>query len=293
MAGEQRRGAAAVLAQARRSPYAMVGLAIYAIFIGVGLTADLIAPYDPTAILFTPDHHLAASLAPSFAHPLGTTNLGHDIFSQLLLGTQPSLTVGFMAAIAVSGIGTIVGLIAGFFGSWADRLLMRTADVLLGLPFLPFVIVLVSLLGSSTLVIAGAVAVLLWPNVARVIRAQTMVLARHGYVDAARIGGAGEWWILVRHVAPGVLPLSFLYGTVAVGWAILTQASVSFLGFGGSNLVSWGTMLEDAYANQALNRGQITWFLPPGLCIVLVVLAGFLISRGYESLLFPRLADES
>jgi peptide/nickel transport system permease protein len=293
MAVETPRGVAAVLAQARRSPYAIVGLAIYAVFIAVGLSADILAPYDPAAILFTPDHQLAASLAPSLAHPLGTTNLGHDIFSELLLGTQPSLAVGLIAAVAVSGIGTILGLIAGFFGGWADRALMRLADVLLGLPFLPFVIVLVSLLGSSTMVIAGAVAVMLWPNVARVVRAQTMVLARHGYVDAARIGGAGEWWILLRHVAPGVLPLTFLYGTVAVGWAILTQASVSFLGFGDSNLISWGTMLEDAYANQALNRGQVAWFLPPGICIVLVVLAGFLISRGYESLLFPRLGDDT
>jgi peptide/nickel transport system permease protein len=94
------------------------------------------------------------------------------------------------------------------------------------------------------------------------------------------------------HIAPNVLPLSFLYGTIAVGWAILTQASVSFLGFGDADIISWGTMLQDAYASQALDRGQYAWFVPPGICIVLLVLAGFFISRGYEELLFPKLRDE-
>src|SRR3954462_7494369 len=122
-----------------RSGYALAGFAIYAVFLVGALGADWLAPHDPTEILFTPDMQLAASLPPGPGFPLGTTNLGRDVFSQLVLGTRPSLLVGLMAALAVSSIGTIVGLLAGFFGGWVDRVLMRLADVVLGLPFLPFV----------------------------------------------------------------------------------------------------------------------------------------------------------
>ena len=273
-------------------PYAVTGALIYLAFLLVGIVAPLLAPYDPTEILFTDDGNLAASLPPSAEHLLGTTNLGRDVFSQLVLGTQPSLVVGLSAAVAVAVVGTLVGLLAGYFGGWVDALLMRITDVLLGMPFLPFVIVVIALLGPALRNIVAAVALLLWPNAARIIRSQVLTLKQRQFIEAARVTGANEWTILFVHIAPSVLPFSALYGAFAVGWAILAQASVSFLGFGGSDTVSWGTMLQDAYASQALDRGQYAWFIPPGLCIVLVVLAGFLLSRGYEELLFPKLRDD-
>lgn len=275
-----------------REPYAVVGLSIYLVFLVVGLLAPALAPFDPMEILFTDDGQLAASLPPGAEHLLGTTNLGRDVFSQLVLGTRPSLLVGLSAAVVVATVGTLVGLLAGYFGGWVDALLMRVTDVLLGMPFLPFVIVVIALLGPDLRNVVASVALLLWPNAARVIRAQVLTLKERQFVEAARVTGAGEWTILFVHVAPSVLPFSALYGAFAVGWAILAQASVSFLGFGGSDVVSWGTMLQDAYASQGLDRGQYAWFVPPGLCIVAVVLAGFLVSRGYESLLFPKLRDD-
>jgi len=287
----RRQGRLAALAAQLRDPYALAGVSIYAAFLLVAAFADQLAPYDPTEILFAADGELAASLPPSAGHLLGTTQLGRDVFSQLLIGARPSLFVGLTAALAVGAVGTVAGLVAGYLGGIADRVLMRLADIVLGLPFLPFVIVVVALLGPSLQHIVLAVALLLWPNAARVIRSQVLTLAQRQFVEAARVTGAGEWRIMLVHIAPNILPLSFLYGTIAVGWAILAQASVSFLGFGDSDSVSWGTMLQDAYASQALDRGQYAWFVPPGLCIVLVVLAGFLISRGYEELLFPRLRD--
>lgn len=271
------------------NPFTATGVLIYAVFIAAGLCAGWLAPYDPTEILMTDDGQLAASLPPSAAHWLGTTSMGRDLFSQLILGVRPSLLVGLSAALAVTSIGTAVGLVAGYFGGWVDQVLMRLSDVVLGLPFLPFVIVLASLLGPSNGNIILAVAILLWPNAARVVRAQVLTLMQRGFIDAARVTGAGHARIIAVHVAPNVLPLSFLYGSVAVGWAILTQASVAFLGFGDSEVISWGYMLQDAYASQALSSGQYIWFVPPGLCIVLVVLAGFFLSRGYENLLFPKL----
>lgn len=274
-----------------RDPFALAGLVIYLVLVVVALLADRIATHDPTEILFTADGNLAASLPPGGAFWLGTTSLGRDIFSQLVLGSRPSLLVGVTAAAAVALLGTLIGILAGYLGGATDRLLMRLADVLLGLPFLPSVIVVVAILGPDLRNIVLAVAVLLWPNAARVIRAQVLTLSQRQFVEAARVTGAGDLRIMLVHVAPNVIPLSFLYGSIAVGWAILTQASVSFLGFAPSDLVSWGTMLQDAYASQALDRGQYAWFLPPGICIVLVVLAGFLVSRGYEEFLYPKLGE--
>ena len=289
--GARLAGTLAVLGSQLRNPYAFIGVAIYVVFVLVAAFAGRLAPYDPTDILFTADGQLAASLPPSAEHLLGTTQLGRDVFSQLVLGARPSLVVGITAAIAVASISTAVGLLSGYLGGVIDRLLMRLADIVLGLPFLPSVIVMVALLGPSLRNMISAIVLLLWPNAARVIRSQVLTLAQRQFVEAARVTGASEWRIMLVHIAPNVLPLSFLYGSIAVGWAILAQASVSFLGFGGSDIISWGTMLQDAYASQALDRGQYAWFVPPGLCIVLVVLAGFFISRGYEELLFPRLKD--
>jgi peptide/nickel transport system permease protein len=122
-----------------------------------------------------------------------------------------------------------------------------------------------------------------------VIRSQVLTLRERAYVEAARVTGASAWRILFVHIAPNILPLSFVYAAIAIGWAIITEASVSFLGFGDSTSVSWGMMLQDAFTSQALSRGQYAWFVPPGICIILVVVAGFFISRGYEEVFMPRL----
>lgn len=274
-----------------RDPFAATGMLIYLTFTLVAIFADVLATHDPLEILFKPDGSLVASVAPGREHLLGTTNLGRDIFSQLVIGTRSALIVGLMAAVVVALIGTVVGLVSGFFGGWPDAVLMRIADVALGIPFLPFVILMAGFLGPKTSNVILGIALLLWPNTARVIRSQVLTVRERAFVEAARVTGASTWRILFVHVAPNILPLSFLYGSIAVGWAILTEASIAFLGFGPSDKVSWGYMLQDAYASQALSRGNYNWFVPPGICIVLVVVAGFFISRGYEEVLFPKLKD--
>jgi peptide/nickel transport system permease protein len=274
-----------------RDPFALAGLAIYLAFAVVAIFADQIATHDPLEILFQANGRVARSLPPSAAHFLGTTSLGRDIFSQLVYGTRAALSVGLSAAIAVALIGTLVGLVAGYFGGWLDSLLMRLADVALSIPFLPFVIVLTAFLRPNLGNVVLAVAVLLWPNTARVIRSQVLTVRERSYVEAARVTGASDLRILFVHVAPNILPLSFLYGSIAIGWAILTEASVSFLGFGDATTVSWGYMLQDAFTSQALSRGAYNWFVPPGIAIILVVVSGFFLARGYEEVLFPKLRD--
>jgi peptide/nickel transport system permease protein len=272
-----------------RDPFAFAGIAIYVVFALVAIFADQLAPLDPMEILFTQAGKLAANLPPGPEFLLGTTNLGRDIYGELIHGTRSALAVGLSAAVVVASVGTIVGLVAGYFGGWVDSILMRIADMALSLPFLPFVIVLTGFLGASTSNIVFAVALLLWPNSARVIRSQVLTVRERAYVEAARVTGASPWRILFVHIAPNILPLAFVYAAIAIGWAIVTEASVSFLGFGDSTNVSWGYMLQDAFSSQALSRGQYAWFVPPGVCIILVTVAGFFISRGYEEVFMPRL----
>lgn len=283
------RSVRAILGFLRAEPFAVAGLAIYAVILLVAIFADQLAPYDPKAILKV-GSRVARYLPMSAAHWFGTTSSGRDVLSQLIFGTRSALTVGLTAALAVVAIGTLLGLLAGYLGGWADRVITFLADIVLGLPFLPFMLVLAALTRPGTGVVIFTVAALLWPNTARVIRAQVLSLRERAWVEAARMTGCSQTRIMFVHVLPQVLPLAALYGSVAIGWAILAEASASFLGFGDPAAMSWGVMLQDAYANQALSRGAWNWFAPPGAAIMAMVLAGFLISRGSEKLLFPKLS---
>jgi peptide/nickel transport system permease protein len=273
----------------QRDPLALIGLALMVFFVVVAILAPVIAPYQPQQNIEDEAGIWLANKKPSAEFRLGTTNLGRDIFSQLVYGARPAILVGFSAALAVSLIGTIVGLLAGYFGGWVDTLLMRLADVAFGIPFLPFIIVLSAFRAPSLWNVVLAMAALLWRDSARVIRSQVLVIREQAFVSAAKVSGASHLRIVFMYIAPSILPLTFLYGSLAIGWAILTEASVSFLGFGDPNVVSWGFMLQDAFQSQALSRGAFYWFIPPGVCIMLTVMAGFFIGRGYEEVLFPRL----
>ena len=272
----------------QRDRLALTGLIILVFFILVAVFAPLIAPYDPLEVI-QKDGIWLANEKPSPAYLLGTTNLGRDIFSQLVFGSRAALMVGFSAAVAVSLIGTVIGLMAGYFGGWVDMILMRLADVAFGIPFLPFIIVLAAFMEPNIWNVVIAMSVLLWRDTGRVIRSQVLVIKEQAFVSAARVSGATDFRILFMYIAPSILPLTFLYGSLAIGWSILTEASVSFLGFGDPDVVSWGFMLQDAFNSQALSRGAFYWIIPPGICIMLTVMAGFFIGRGYEEVLFPRL----
>ncbi|MFW6096949.1 MAG: ABC transporter permease [Chloroflexota bacterium] len=277
-----------ILEVLQRDRLALIGAILYIFFIAVAIFAPYIAPFGPLEVVEENGIWLANE-PPSERFPLGTTNLGRDIFSQLVYGTRTALLVGFSAAVAVALTGTIVGLVAGYYGGWVEAGLMRLADVAFGIPFLPFIIVLVAFMEPSIWNIVIAMALLLWRDTGRVIRSQVLVVKEKAFVSAARISGASDRRIIFLYIAPSILPLSFLYGSLAIGWAILTEASVSFLGFGDPQAVSWGFMLQDAFVSQALSREAWYWIIPPGVAIMLSVMAGFFIGRGFEEVLFPRL----
>ncbi|GAB7090539.1 MAG: ABC transporter permease [Halorubrum sp.] len=265
-------------------------------FVAVAVLAPFIAPHQPFDRQYETDAEIIIAdwKDPSFMsaeseYLLGTTAEGFDIFSQLVYGSRAALLVGLVAAVFTAGIGTLVGLTAGYYGGKIDDTLMRIVDFLYGMPLLPTVIILVALLGPSLWNILFAIIVLQWRSTARVIRSQALSLRERPFVKAAQVAGASDWHIISRHLAPNVLPLSFLYGAFAIAWAILTEAGVSFIGLGDPNTVSWGTMLQSSRAYAALDFGVWWWFVPPGICIGLVVISGFLIGRGYEEITNPEL----
>ncbi len=287
----------------QRDKMALLGLVIFAIFALVAIFAPQLAPNDPLTPLKNnegdwikdampywlaePGEDVAEGYINSFT--LGTTNIGRDIFSQLIHGSRSALLVGFSAAAAVAIIGTVIGLLAGYYGGWIDTILMRAADVAFGIPFIPFIIVISAFFDPSIWNVVIAMALLLWRDTGRVIRSQVLVIKEQAFVSAARVSGASNLRIIFVYIAPSILPLSFLYGSFAIAWAILTEASVSFLGFSDPETISWGFMLQDAFNSLALSREAFYWIVPPGLCIMLTVMAGFFIGRGYEEVLFPRL----
>ncbi len=287
----------------QRDRMALFGLIVFAIFALVAIFAPILAPNDPLTPLknnegdwikdalpywlAAPGEDAAEGYSNNFL--LGTTNIGRDIFSQLIHGSRAALLVGFSAAAAVAVIGTVIGLLAGYYGGWVDTILMRAADVAFGIPFIPFIIVIAAFFDPSIWNVVIAMAILLWRDTGRVIRSQVLVIKEQAFVSAARVSGASNLRIIFVYIAPSILPLSFLYGSFAIAWAILTEASVSFLGFSDPETISWGFMLQDAFLSLALTRGAFYWIIPPGLCIMLTVMAGFFIGRGYEEVLFPRL----
>lgn len=265
-------------------------------FILVAIFAPYIATHKPLKRQFQGDAGIliAKWVKPSIlgndtAYILGTTASGFDIFSQLVYCTRAALMVGLIAAVFTAGIGTLVGLVAGYYGGKVDDALMRLVDFLYGMPMLPTVIVLVAVLGPNLWNIIFALIILQWRSTARVIRSQALSLRERPFVKAAEVAGASDWHIISRHLAPNVLPMTFLYGSFAIAWAILTEAGVSFIGLGDPNTVSWGTMLQASRAYSALQFGAWWWFVPPGICIGLLVISGFLIGRGYEEITNPKL----
>ena len=270
------------------------GMITIAVFGVVAIIAPLLAPYGPTerdtmAMLRWEDPYWMGGAGD---HILGTTAEGYDILSQVIYGTRPALIVGLTAAVFCAGVGTSVALVAGYYGGRVDDFLMRIVDIAYGLPLLPTVILMVAMLGPSFVNVIIAVVLVMWRAPARVIRSQVLSLRERPFVQAAQITGASDWRIITRHIAPNVLPLTFLYGAFAIAWGILTEAGVSFTGLGDPSQVSWGTMLQGAHTNNALTHGTWWWFIPPGICITLVVISGFLIGRGYEEVTNPALRNE-
>lgn len=267
---------------------AMLGLLVLGGTILMAISAPAIAPYDTQATHHNPDGSPKILASPSADHPMGTTHLGRDVFSQWVYGSRVSLIVGFFSGLAVLVVGTTVGLVAGYYKGLVDLALMRVVDVLYGIPALPLVLIIAMFFGNSVWNIVIAMALVLWRTMARLVRSQTLSLAEQPFVKSAKAAGASDLRIMYVHIAPNLVPLMLVEGTFVMGAAILVEAGLSFLGLGAAEMISWGTMLQLTFTSGAI-RSAWWWVLPPGLSITALVLAFFYISRGIEDITNPVL----
>ena len=263
-----------------RHPAGLAGLGLLVALFAIAAGAELIAPYDPFGLS---DDVL---LPPSPAHLLGTNDVGSDLLSAVMHGARVSLLVGLASTALATLIGVVIGGIAGYFGGIVDDLLMRFTELFQVLPRFFLALIVVALLGSNIWLIVLLLGLTLWTGTARLLRAQVLSLRTRDYVVAARMIGVAEPVILVRHVLPGALPPVITHSALQVGSAILLEASLSFLGMGDRNVVSWGLLLNDAqqFVRQA-------WWMSafPGLAITITVLTLNLVADGLNEALNPRL----
>ena len=263
-----------------------IGLVILGIFVVVALAAPLLADADGLKVTKATGGVLES---PSSEFPLGTDENGRSVLTMLIWGTRISLFVGLLATAISMIIGTLIGLVSGFFEGWTARLFYRLTEWFLVIPFLPLAIILSVVLGRSLFNIAIVIGVTSWPATALLIRSQTLTIKERPYLERARLLGAGRWHQMTRHVLPNVTPMIFANTTLTVAVAILSETTLSFLGLGDPTRVSWGSMLEGAFGVGAMTTGSWWYIVPPGVCVVLVVLAFTLIGQALEEIFNPRL----
>lgn len=264
------------------------GFWVIVAFTIVAILAPWIAPYDPWQMTFDSDGNFASLRPPSWEFPMGTTHLGYDLYSQLILATRTTLLIGVVSGFISIVIGANIGLIAGYYGGKIDEVLMRITDILYGMPFLPFIIVLIALFGRQMEFIILAIVLIIWRTSARVIRAQAMSIKQRQFIQMAKARGASDFRIIYRHILPNVMPLLLLYAAFNIAWSIITEASASFLGFGDGETISWGGMLYELWLS-GKTRVAWWWFASPSICIILLVVSLVFVSRAYEEVANPRL----
>lgn len=270
----------------RRNSMGVVGLAMLIVVVVVAVFAPVISPYDPKSTASVTINDLYA--APSAAHWLGTDDAGKDVLTNLIYGTRVSLIVGFFASFISVVIGGMIGIVSGFYGGWVDNVLMRFTDIMLVIPDLPLAVVIVALTRPQLSNIIVVIGILGWTGAARLIRSQTLAVKERKFVLRARAVGAGNWYIIRRHIFPLVLPLIVVNSVLVISLAILEESTLSFIGLGDPTALSWGQMLNYAFGRGAMSAGAWWALVSPGLGIVWVVASLALIGQGLEQVLNPR-----
>jgi peptide/nickel transport system permease protein len=252
----------------------MLAVVILGGLILVAIFADVIAPHDPTlpvkgAPMFDPPFWMQGG---SMVTPLGTDFQGRDVLSRLIHGARVSLIVGLMGTLVAGGIGTALGILAGYVGGWVDQLIMRVTDAWLALPAIVFAIFLAAMVGPSMWNIIAILGGVYWTRYARVIRGEVLTLREREYVKLAEIAGASTWRVIKRHILPNVMNTATVLASLTVGVVIIAEASLSFLGVGvPPPQPAWGLMLSEARSTLMAGQWWLTVF--PGVCIGLIVLA--------------------
>lgn len=267
----------------RGNNFAMAGAAVVLFLFVVSVCAAFITPYDPDSLDL-----YQVLMPPSADHWFGTDDLGRDVLTRMIYGAQISLKVGFVSVGIAVFIGTLVGLIAGFYGGWVDNLLMRFVDIMLCFPTFFLILAIIALVGQSIWYIMAVIGLTGWMGVARLVRAELLTLRERDYVMAARALGASDLRIIFRHILPNALSPVLISATLGVAAAILTESALSFLGIGvPPPTPSWGNILTSGK-----DYIEFAWWLTlfPGLAIMITVLAYYLVGEGIRDALDPRIS---
>jgi peptide/nickel transport system permease protein len=273
-------------ARGRRLP--LIPLGIVTAFVVIAILAPLLSPASPyeqaLRLRFTPP---VWDERGSWAHPLGTDRLGRDMLARIMYGARVSLAAGVVTVLLATAVGAAVGLVAGYYGGRVDAVLMRVTDATMSFPVILLALILAVTVGPSFFNVVLAIAVILWARYARVIRGQVLTLMELDFIAQARIAGAGGWRIITRHLAPNVMNTLVVLVTLQIGYVIIVEAALSFLGAGiPPPTPAWGSMISEG-------RDFVTsaWWVSflPGLAILLVVLAFNLLGDWLRDTLDPKL----
>lgn len=264
----------------------LVGFIMLAFFIIIAFIGPILYPYDITDVakgdMLT---------RPSSEFPLGTDQLGRDLFGALINGAKISLIVGFVGAGISVSIGTLVGLSSGYIGGKIDSILMRLTDGMMVLPVLPLIMVLAALLGTNISNIILVIGLTGWTGTARLVRSQTLSFKEREFVERAKCIGASNGYIMIKHILPNVFPVIFANTILVTSSAILRETTLSFLGLGDPLSVSWGQILNGAFNNGAVSIGAWWYYAPPGICIILLVLSFTFLGYSFDEILNPKLRE--
>jgi peptide/nickel transport system permease protein len=274
----------------------VLGIVIIGFFAGLATAPDLFAGPLQTVITATGGR----LQPPSLEHLLGTDQFGREVLNLTVHGARISMLIGFLATIVTVVVGVLIGIVAGFAGGVTDALLMRITDFFLVLPTFVLALILAPIVldvigggsvifgvRSTLVVIVIVIGVTSWATTARIIRSQTLSVKERAFVDRARVIGASPWHIMWIHILPNVLGLVVANAVLVFAGAILTETTLAFIGLGDPFAPSWGQLLGSAQASGAPGLGAWWWYVPPGICIVLVVLAFTLIGGALDDLLNP------
>ena len=259
------------------------GLSLELVFVLAAVFAPVISPHG-TAAFFAPHE------SPSAAHWLGTDNLGHDVFAQLVHGLRTSYLVGALGALFASAVGMALGFVAGYRGGALDDALQMVTNIIVMIPSLVLLIVIGAYLQTRGVLFEGLfIGMTTWPWVARAVRAQTFTLRTREFVDLARLSGKRSASIVIKDIAPNMASYLFLVVVLLFGSSMLLAASYDFLGLGPTNTISLGTMMNQANLWSALQLRMWWWFIPPGVVLTGMVFALLIANVGLDEVFNPKL----
>ncbi len=279
--GAERRTHSRLWRKLKREPLGLLALTVLLLMTALVVVGPTVYPHAPGRA-----DALSTLQPPSVTHPLGTDELGRDVFARILAGGRVSLAVGLLSMLVGLTLGTLAGGTAGYFGGHTEAVIMRLVDVFMSIPAFFLILVIVTSFGNHPAVVIVTVGLGFWAQMARVVHAEFSRFRNSDFVEASHALGSSHGRIMLRHILPQVLPQATVLATLGVGWAILTEAALSYLGLGiQPPLASWGNMLQNAQRYLFLNPMLAVW---PGLFIAVTVLMFNLLGNTLRDVLDPR-----